>query len=63
MERFFIAFIFVIAALLFMAISLHLSRYKKRKTGCCSHGQDEGTKVSPQSCPVCSTGADENARE
>lgn len=32
---------FVIGAILFMAISLHFSRYKKRTSGCCGYGPEE----------------------
>jgi len=56
MGKFLMAFIFAIAAILFMAISLHFSRYKKRKTGGCSCGFEEMLKdgAHSSSCHVCS---------
>jgi hypothetical protein len=53
--QFLIIFIFVILAMLFMVIILYFNTRRKRKAGCCRHGLEEGTKVSPQSCPICST--------
>jgi hypothetical protein len=55
MTTFLIAFIFFIIAVLFMAISLHFSRYKKRKTGGCGCALDESSKDGnhSESCPVC----------
>jgi hypothetical protein len=35
--EFITVFIFVIIAILILAVSLYFSKFKKRKTGCCAH--------------------------
>jgi hypothetical protein len=56
--QFLIVLISVFIAVLFMALSFHFSRYKKRKTVCRCEGSEEEKEHSPQSqsCPVCGTG-------
>ena len=58
MTKFLIAFLFFIIAIVFMAVSLHFSRYKKRKTGGCSCALEEEVKdgAHSESCSVCSDG-------
>jgi hypothetical protein len=55
--QFLIVLISVIIAVLFMALSFHFSKYKKRKTTCQCDGSEEGREHSPESksCPVCGT--------
>jgi rubredoxin len=53
--QFLIVLIFVIIAVLLLALSLHFSKYKNRKTACQCAGSEETEEHVPQSryCPVC----------
>lgn len=60
MEQYLVAFVFFIAAFLFMGFSLHFSKYKKRGAGCGCHGSSGHRRdsVNGPSCATCPTKTD-----